>query len=435
MASSHSSLVSGVGAKIEEIAYNKVTWRLVPFLFVGYIFCFLDRVNVGFAKLQMQQQLGFSETVYGLAAGIFFISYFIFEIPSNLLLEKIGPRIWIGRIMITWGLISSMTMFVNSATQFYICRFLLGLMEEGFFPGIILYLTYWYPPDRRAHVNAMFLTAIPVSGLVGGPLSGWIMETFSGISALGGWRWLFLLEGLPSIILGIVTFWYLDDGITGAKWLTDDEKKLLKHNIDLEKKDKTRHSLKDCFIEWRVWIFCIVYFCFCAGLYGFMFWMPTMIKMTGIKNAFNIGLLTAIPNAIAIVGMLLLGRSSDRHLERRWHILICSLLAGLGLAFSAIFATNTWLSVLALSVGMIGIMAALSIFWSVPTALLAGTAAAGGIALVNSIGNLSGFVAPYMLGYIKDITHSLNLGLYFLAMLAVLGGVLVLLFASRRTIR
>ena len=432
MGISDSSVGGKASAKSEASAYLKVTWRLIPFLFVGYIFCFLDRVNVGFAKLQMAQQLGFSETVYGLAAGIFFISYFIFEIPSNLLLEKIGPRIWIGRIMITWGLISSLTMFVNSATQFYICRFLLGVMEAGFFPGIILYLTYWYPPARRAHINAMFLTAIPVSGLLGGPLSGWILETFSGVSGLGGWRWLFLLEGLPSIILGIVTFWYLDDGIAGAKWLTDDEKKLLKHNIDLEKKEKTRHSLKDCFVEWRVWICCIVYFCFCAGLYGFMFWMPTMIKMTGIKSAFTIGLLTAIPNAVAIVGMLLLGRSSDRHLERRWHTMICGLIAGLGLGFSAVFATSTWLAVIAATLGMVGIMSCLSIFWSVPTMILAGTAAAGGIALINSIGNLSGFVAPYMLGYIKDATQSLNLGLYFLAAFAVLGGVLVVLFAPRQ---
>ncbi len=428
-----SSVAGKASAKSEASAYLKVTWRLIPFLFAGYIFCFLDRVNVGFAKLQMAQQLGFSETVYGLAAGIFFISYFIFEIPSNILLENIGPRIWIGRIMITWGLISSLTMFVNSATQFYICRFLLGLMEAGFFPGIILYLTYWYPPARRAHINAMFLTAIPVSGLLGGPLSGWILEAFSGVSGLGGWRWLFLLEGLPSIILGIVTFWYLDDGIAGAKWLKDDEKKLLKHNIDLERKEKTRHSLKDCFVEWRVWICCIVYFCFCAGLYGFMFWMPTMIKMTGIKSAFTIGLLTAIPNAIAIVGMLLLGRSSDRHLERRWHTLICGLIAGLGLGFSAVFATSTWLAVISATLGMVGIMSCLSIFWSVPTMILAGTAAAGGIALINSIGNLSGFVAPYMLGYIKDATQSLNLGLYFLAGFAVLGGVLVVLFAPRQT--
>ena len=433
MASSNGSMISGVASKIEEAAYNKVTWRLIPFLFLGYIFCFLDRVNVGFAKLQMQQQLGFSETVYGMAAGIFFISYFIFEIPSNLILQRIGPRIWIGRIMITWGLISSITMFVNSTTTFYLCRFLLGLMEAGFFPGIILYLTYWYPPARRAHINAMFLTAIPVSGLIGGPLSGWILETFSGAGGLAGWRWLFLIEGLPSIIMGIITLWYLDDGISGANWLTREEKTLLQHNIDQEKREKTRHSLKDAFVEWRVWICCIVYFCFCAGLYGFMFWMPSMIKMTGIKNSFTIGLLVAIPNGIAIVGMLLLGRSSDRNLERRWHTLICGLLAGFGLAFSAIFATNTWLSVLSLSVGMIGIMASLSIFWSVPTAILAGTAAAGGIALVNSIGNLSGFVAPYLLGYIKDITNNLNLGLYFLATLAILGGVLVLLFAPKRS--
>lgn len=421
-----------VGSQIEAAAYSKVTWRLIPFLFVCYIFCFLDRVNVGFAKLQMQQQLGFSDTVYGLAAGIFFISYFIFEIPSNLLLEKVGPRLWIGRIMITWGIVSSLTMLVNSANTLYIFRFLLGAMEAGFFPGIILYLTYWYPPARRAHITAMFLTAIPVSGVLGGPVSGWILDTFSGVSGLAGWQWLFLLEGVPSVILGIATLWYLDDGIRSARWLSNEEKELLEHHILVEKKEKTRHSLKDSFVEWRVWVFCVVYFCFVAGLYGYNFWLPQMIKSTGIKSAFIVGLLTAIPNAIAIVGMLMAGRSSDRTLERRWHTMAFGLIAGLGLALSAVFGQSTWLAVLAATVGMVGIMSCLSIFWSVPTAILAGTAAASGIALVNSMGNLSGFVAPYMLGYIKDATKSLNLGLYSLAALVVLGAVLVLLFAQRR---
>jgi D-galactonate transporter len=420
-------------SQIEASAYSKVNWRLMPYLFVCYIFCFLDRVNVGFAKLQMQQQLGFSDTVYGLAAGIFFIGYFIFEVPSNLLLEKVGPRRWIGRIMITWGLVSALTMFANSANTFYICRFVLGVMEAGFFPGIILYFTYWYPAKRRAHTTALFLTAIPVSGVIGGPVSGWILETFSGSHALAGWQWLFLLEGIPSLLLGIVTLWYLDDGIDAAKWLTQEEKQVLKDHIAAEKQEKSRHSLRDGLLDWRVWLFGFVYFCFVVGLYGISFWLPQMIKSTGVQNALYIGLLTAIPNAVAIIGMLYIGRSSDKTLERRWHTLICAIVAGLGLGFSAAFGSTTMIAVVAVTVGLVGIMACLSIFWSVPTALLAGTAAAGGIALINSMGNLSGFVAPYMLGYIKDMTKSLSLGLYGLAAFVIIGGILVMLFAPRRS--
>jgi MFS family permease len=279
----------GTSNQTEDLAYSKVSRRLIPFLFVCYVFCFLDRVNVGFAKLQMQRQLGFSETVYGLAAGIFFIGYFIFEIPSNLLLVRFGARRWIGRIMITWGIISSLTMFVNSVNTFYICRLLLGIMEAGFFPGIILYLTYWYPPKKRAHITALFMTAIPVSGLIGGPLSGWLLESAKGILGLAGWQWLFLVEGLPSLILGLVTLWYLDDGIAASRWLSEDEKEILQHHIEMEKKDKKLHSLKDGLLEWRVWVLCIVYFCFTSGVNGFMFWMPQMIKSSGIKNAFHIG--------------------------------------------------------------------------------------------------------------------------------------------------
>lgn len=433
MGVSEPALMAAADTQTELSAYSKVNWRLMPFLFVCYVFCFLDRVNVGFAKLQMQQQLGFTDTVYGLAAGIFFIGYFVFEIPSNLLLEKVGPRRWIGRIMITWGLVSALTMFANSAETFYVCRFLLGIMEAGFFPGIILYFTYWYPASRRAHTTALFLTAIPISGVIGGPLSGWILETFSGTHGWAGWQWLFLLEGVPSLILGVVTIWYLDDGIDSAKWLTQAEKDALKYHIALEKKEKSRHSLRDGLLDWRVWVFGIVYFCFVAGLYGISFWLPQMIKSSGIKSAFNIGLLTAIPNAIAIVGMLMIGRSSDKSLERRWHTLVCSAVAGLGLAFSAAYGSNTWLAVTAVSFGMVGIMACLSIFWSVPTAILAGTAAAGGIALVNSMGNLSGFVGPYMLGYLKDATGSLASGLYVLGGLSVIGAILVVIFGPKHS--
>jgi D-galactonate transporter len=424
--------VGAIDPKVEESAYSKVTWRLVPYLFVCYIFCFLDRVNVGFAKLQMQQELGFSDTVYGFAAGIFFIGYFVFEIPSNLLLQKVGPRRWIARIMITWGIVSALTMYAKSPESFYVYRFLLGILEAGFFPGIILYLTYWYPAHRRVRITALFMTAIPLSGVIGGPLSGWILDTFSGASGLSGWQWLFLIEGVPSVILGVATLWYLDDRIAASKWLREEEKQLLEHYISQENKTKTRHSLRHALLEWKVWVFALTYFCFTAGVYAMSFWLPQMIKSTGVKSALAVGLLTALPCAFAAVGMVLIGGHSDRTLERRWHIFIVSVVGAMGVVISATYPSSTWIAVLAACAGWLGAASLVSLFWSVPTAILTGTAAAAGIALVNSMGNLSGFVAPYMLGYIKDATHSLSLGLYFLAGVVVLGGILVLAFGPHR---
>jgi D-galactonate transporter len=432
MERSLSASVPETVARQMESIYSKVSLRLIPFLFLCYIFSFLDRVNVGFAKLQMQKDLALSDTVYGLGAGIFFLGYFLFEVPSNLLLEKFGPRKWIGRIMITWGLVCSAAMFSRSSSSFYACRFLLGVMEAGFFPGIILYLTYWYPEERRAHITAMFLTAIPVAGLVGSPISGWIMQTFTGTAGLAGWKWLFLLEGIPSVLLGVATLFYLDDSIESAGWLERDEKKLLANNIAAEKEAKTHHSLRDGLVEWRVWFFGVVYFCFVSGLYGFSFWLPQMIKSSGVGSELRIGLLTAVPNGLAIAGMLWAGRSSDLMLERRWHTLVCGLVAGLGLMLSAGFAANTWIAVFSATLGLAGVMACLSIFWSFPTAILSGTAAAGGIALVNSVGNLGGFASPYMMGYVKDLTGDLSSGLFVLGALVILGAVLVIVFVPGR---
>lgn len=412
---------------METITYSKVTRRIIPFLFICYIFCFIDRVNVGFAILQMKGDLGFSEAVYGLGAGIFFIGYFIFEIPSNLLLEKIGPRIWIGRIMVTWGVVSSMTMLVGSPESFYFCRFLLGVMEAGFFPGIILYLTYWYPASKRAHTTALFMTAIPVSGIIGGIVSGWVLHYFSGIYGLSGWQWLFLLEGVPVVLLGIATFFYLDDGIDSAGWLTQKEKDFLRKEIELDEKNKSRHSLKDGLLDFRVWVLSLVYFCSAVGLYGINFWLPQIVRNTGVESPLNIGLITAIPNCFAIIVMLIMGRSSDRRHERRWHLFICSLIASIGFISTAAYGSSTIIAVASLGLSMAGIMSFLSIFWGLPTAILTGTAAASGIALINSVGNLGGFASPYMLGRIHEVTKSLDSGFYFIALLLFTGGVFVMI--------
>jgi len=408
-------------------AYAKVFWRLVPFLMLCYVIAYLDRVNVGFAKLQMSQDLGFSETVFGLGAGVFFIGYFLFEVPSNLLMHRLGARIWIARIMITWGILSGMFMFVETPTGFYILRFLLGLAEAGFYPGVILYLTYWYPAHRRAKIIALFMSAIPVAGIFGNPLSGWIMEAFHGTHGLQGWQWMFLIEAVPALVIGVVTVMYLDNGIASAKWLSDDEKKLLTREIEQDQKQTgtQKHSLRAVFADKRVWWMCLIYFAFVAGQYGLTFWMPTLIKSTGVTGAFNIGLLSAIPFLCAIVVMNLLGHSADRRRERRWHLIVPALAGAVGFTAAASFADNTVVSLVFLSMAAAGVLTCAPLFWSLPTAFLSGTAAAAGIAIVNSVGNLAGFASPYMIGYLKDLTSSTASGMYVLAGVLVIGAIAV----------
>ncbi len=408
-------------------AYAKVFWRLVPFLMLCYVIAYLDRVNVGFAKLQMSQDLGFSETVFGLGAGVFFIGYFLFEVPSNLLMHRLGARIWIARIMITWGILSGMFMFVETPTGFYILRFLLGLAEAGFYPGVILYLTYWYPAHRRAKIIALFMSAIPVAGIFGNPLSGWIMEAFHGMHGLQGWQWMFLIEAVPALVIGVVTVMYLDNGIASAKWLSDDEKKLLTREIEQDQKETgtQKHSLRAVFADKRVWWMCLIYFAFVAGQYGLTFWMPTLIKSTGVTGAFNIGLLSAIPFLCAIVVMNLLGHSADRRRERRWHLIVPALAGAVGFSAAASFADNTVVSLVFLSMAAAGVLTCAPLFWSLPTAFLSGTAAAAGIAIVNSVGNLAGFASPYMIGYLKDLTSSTASGMYVLAGVLVIGAIAV----------
>ena len=415
----------------EAETYKKVGWRLLPFLLMCYIVSYLDRVNVGFAKLQMLQDLGFSETVYGLGAGIFFIGYFLFEVPSNIILHKVGARIWIARIMVTWGLISAGMMFVSSATSFYVMRFLLGVAEAGFFPGIILYLTYWYPADRRGRVTAIFMSAVALSGVIGGPLSGWIMQNFSDVSGLKAWQWLFVIEGLPAVVIGIVTLFYLDDRIEHAKWLTREEKDLLARNIEADNTVKLHAPIGKVLADPRVWLMSLIYFSFVMGLYGVSFWLPTIIKAMGVKDTLNIGLLTAIPFGSAVVAMVLVSRSADRTGERRWHIVIPALLGAAGLVLSAVLGQNSVLAMAALTLATMGILTTLPLFWSLPTSFLAGAGAAAGIALINSLGNLAGFVSPFLVGWLKDMTQSTNAGMYLLAASMVMGAILTMTVPAR----
>ncbi len=418
--------IAGAHDAFEEATYRKVAWRLIPLLLICYIVAYLDRVNVGFAKLQMLGELGFSETIYGLGAGIFFIGYFLFEVPSNIILHKVGARVWIGRIMITWGILSACMMFVTTPMSFYVLRFLLGIAEAGFFPGIILYLTYWYPSHRRGRMTAMFMTGIAGAGVIGGPLSGAIMKFADGAMGWSGWQWMFLLEGLPSVLLGVIVIVMLQDRIADAKWLTKEERDLLIRNIAADGEHKQEESVFKVMASGRVWLCAAIYFSYVMGLYGVSFFLPTIIKAMGYKDALDIGLISVIPYGVSVVVMLSVAKSADRSRERRWHVAIPGLLGAVGLALSVIYASQPVLAIAALTLGLSGIMATLPLFWSLPTAFLAGTGAAAGIALINSLGNLSGFVSPYVVGLLKDATGSTDAGVYMLACGMIIGALLTL---------
>ena len=309
-------------SSFEAQTYHKVDLRLLPFLFLCYILAYLDRVNVGFAKLQMLKDLSLSDAAFATGAGIFFIGYFFFEVPSNILLKKFGARMWIARIMISWGVISACMIFVKGAWSFYAMRCLLGIAEAGFFPGVIFYLTLWYPSRLRATRTAWFVAAIAVSGVIGNPISGSIMDLLSGAMRLAGWQWLFLTEGIPSIIVGIWVIYYLNSSIEESKWLTTEEKALLAQNLVTEDKHKTDHKLIDAFKSAKVWVLCAIYFTLMIGLYGIAFWLPTIVKAFGIKGYFGVGVITAIPYGVAVIGMIILSQHSDKTGERRLHYVL-----------------------------------------------------------------------------------------------------------------
>ena len=423
--SSPPALNLGQESAAEAAAYSKVAWRLLPFLFICYVFSYLDRVNVGFAKLQMLSDLKFSETVYGLGAGIFFVGYFLLEVPSNLILYRVGARVWIARIMITWGLVASAMMFVKTPLSFYLLRFLLGAAEAGFIPGILLYLTFWFPAKRRGKVMAIFLTGIPVAGVVGGPLSGWILHQFAGVNGWTGWQWLFLIEGVPATLAGIVAFFWLTDSIRAATWMTEPEKQIIEAQVKAEAGGKRHQSMGDAFSEPKVWLLAITYALFLMGLYGVSFWLPSLIKASGVKDPLDVGLLTAIPYSVATVAMIATSYSSDKKRERRWHLSVPGLLGALGLLLSVVFAHNTVLALAALALAAAGICTTVSQFWNLPGAFLGGAAAAAGIAFVNSVGNLAGFAAPPLVGWVKDTTGNTNLAIVAIAVSVSLASLLV----------
>ena len=415
-----------------DALYKRVYWRLIPLLILCFIVAYYDRVNISFAKLQMQDELKFSDTVYGLGASLFFVGYILFEVPSNVILHRVGARKWIARIMVSWGIASALMMFVATPFQFYAMRFIVGAMEAGFLPGVVLYFTYWFPPRRRARANSLFMTAISLSGVTGGPLAGWIMTHFAGLNGWSGWQWLFLLEGIPAVLLGFVVF-FLDDRPALAGWLSESEKRTIEADIAAnESVAPAQHSLMRAFSDPRALFLSGVYFLILVGLGGVTFWMPQLIKNAGGLDTQTVGLVTAIPWLIGGLGMLAVAFNSDRSGERKWHLALCAIASGIGYAVSAAFPHDLIVAVAGLSLATLGILAIFPVFWTVPSTFLGGVAAASGIAFINSMGNLGSVFSPTFIGWVNDRTQSTQLAINVIAAMMVLAGILIVAFWPKK---
>lgn len=417
-------------AELERRTIRKLSWRIVPFVMLLYFVAYLDRVNIGFAALTMNADIGLSSAAFGFGAGIFFIGYFLFEVPSNLILHKVGARRWIARIMVTWGVVSMCMALVKGETSFYILRFLLGVAEAGFFPGIILYISYWFPSRHRAGITAMFMAAVPISTALGSPISGALLE-MDGIGGLHGWQWMFLIEGAPAVILAWFVLKFLTDRPEKADWLEEDEREWLIAEMAAEaRKTKPAHGWRDGLLALRnarVLALSLVYFGTSAGLYTLGIWSPQMIAQFG-STPFMTGLFNAIPPIFAVVAMVLWSIHSDKTNERNWHVVIACLVAAIGLVLAA-YANSLVAVLAALVVVNVGISSAKPPLWAMPTMFLGGAAAAAGIATINSIGNLGGFFGPYMIGWILETSGSYRGGLFTVASLLVLSSILVLVLA------
>jgi ACS family tartrate transporter-like MFS transporter len=419
--------------EMERVVIAKVTRRLVPFLILCYFLAYLDRVNLGFAALTMNDDLGFSPTVFGWGAGIFFFGYFLFEVPSNLLLDRFGARRWIARIMISWGLISTAMILVRGEQGFYAIRFLLGVAEAGFFPGIIYFLTTWFPNAYRARVVGLFMIAVPLSSLIGAPLSGEILDAMDDVAGLAGWQWLFILEGLPSVAVGIAVLLWLTDRPDQAQWLSAEERDWLEGRLATERnqREKVRvYGVWESLRDPSVLLLGLLYFCIVVGLYGVGFWMPQILEGLGSFTNLEVGLLTAIPYGFAAVCMMLWGRHSDRAGERHWHLAAALLLGSVGFVLVGA-SDDLLLKMVGLCMAAVGIYAGLGPFWSLPSLFLTGTAAAAGIALINSIGNLGGFAGPYLIGWLKQASGGFQSGLTALGAALALGGIIALVLGAR----
>jgi MFS transporter, ACS family, tartrate transporter len=417
--------------------YTKIRRKLLPFLFILYVVAYLDRINVGFAALQMNRELGLSEAVFGFGAGIFFIGYFVLEIPSNLVLQRLGARVWISRIIISWGVVAISMMFTRGARSFYLLRFLLGVAEAGFFPGIIFYLTRWFPSHERARAISLFMTATQIAGLIGGPFSG-LLLSMTGLWDLAGWQWLFLAEGIPAVILGAAAAKYLPEAPENAQWLDSGERKVLKEQLELEREGRrSGHTLGAALTNANVWLLALLYFAIVFGHYGIALWLPQILEGFGDMSDMRVGILSALPFLTAAVVMVIVAKHSDSTGERRWHLALSAFAGAVALVASAAARTPS-VSLLAISIAAAGVSSTAGPFWTLPAEFLEGTAAAGGIALINSTGNLAGFVGPSVVGLIRQATGSFAGGLITMAIAATVAGFIALAMPDlvrRRTVQ
>ncbi|HDR9869160.1 MFS transporter [Burkholderia cenocepacia] len=430
LAHASASAPTSASAFSDALLFRKIAWRIVPFLFLCYVVSFLDRINIGFAQLQMKHDLGFSDAMYGLGAAVFYVGYVCCEVPSNMLLARFGARRTFTRIMLLWGLASTGMMFVSQPSHFYVLRFLLGVFEAGFFPGIVLYLTYWFPANRRAAAISVFFAGVAVAGVLGGLLSGWIMRDMSGVLGLHGWQWMFAIEGAPAILLAFVAFTLLVDRPQDAPWLTSDEKARVAALCAEGRAHGNAHdgrSVMTALANPRVYLFAFIYFSLTCASLTLNFWMPLMIRDFGVTDVVAVSLYTVVPNAVGAVGLVLIARRSDRTGERRKHFACCTIGGGLALAALTLHLHSFAAMLACLSIAATLIFAALPIFWAVPTRYLSGNAAAAGIALISSIGITSGIVSPWVIGMIRTRTGSMDLAVYLLAALLVASGVALLL--------
>ncbi|HEX2916933.1 MAG TPA: MFS transporter [Edaphobacter sp.] len=410
-------------AVLERSLYRKITWRIIPYLFLLYIVAYVDRVNVGFAAMDMKRQLGFSDTVYGTGAGIFFLGYAIFDMPSNLMVQRVGTRVWIARIMITWGVIAGCMAFVHSATSFYIMRFLLGVGEAGFVPGMLLYLTFWYPSHERARAVAKFMTATSLAGVVGAPLSSALLR-LDGVLGLQGWQWLFIAEGIPTMLLGVSVLFVLKNGPTEANWLQPEERTWLLRELETDRARygaTKHHDFKDAFRMPAVWMLAFVYVTIQIGVYIVNLWMPLMLdSLSGAagRDASTIAKYATVPYLLAALFTVIVGWSSDKWNERSGHLAGCMGLAAIGFTWAAI-AHSVPVALCAFCLAAMGLWSTMGPFWALMTRTMAGTAAAAGVALITTLGGFGGFVGPYVTGRLREATHSFSNGLYAVAILAL----------------
>ena len=418
---------------IERTTIAKISWRLLPLLMLSYFIAYLDRVNLGFAGATMSRDLGFTSTVFGSAAGIFFLAYFLFEVPSNLALERFGARRWIARIMFSWGLVSALQAWVTSSTSFNVVRFLLGIAEAGFFPGVIFYITLWFPAAYRARIIGWFMFAIPISTVIGAPISGYILN-LDGVGGLHGWQWLFTLEAIPAMLLTFVVLFYLPDGPRDVSWLTAEERTWLQERLLSEQRNREsyhRLSWQQTLFNWRVIALGIVYMGITVPLYGLGFFLPQIIKAFGGLDNVQVGFINAFPYLIGAVAMLYWTRWSDASRERKGFLLVSLVCIFAGLVGAALTTTPVY-KMAAVTLAAVGIFSALPVFWTLPTALLSGTAAAAGIAWINSIGNLGGYIGPTLFGMLRDAMGNDIYAVLFLALLSVLAVVLILILGHNK---